>query len=86
LASLGKQPFESLLMALSTKSLLMLRINCQLRRLSRFKKQHKVVTGTAMSELEQVSLTIGGLLARIERLEQDVQQIMQDQRNSDYPS
>lgn len=32
-----------------------------------------------MSELEQVSLTIGGLLARTERLEQDVQKIMRGQ-------
>lgn len=33
-----------------------------------------------MSDIEQVSMTIGGLLARTERLEQDVQQIMQDQK------
>lgn len=32
-----------------------------------------------MSELEQVSLTIGGLLARTERLENDVQKIMKGQ-------
>ena len=32
-----------------------------------------------MSELEQVSLTIGGLLARTERLEQDVQEIRKGQ-------
>lgn len=33
-----------------------------------------------MSELEQVSLTIGGLLARTERLEKDVQAIMDGQK------
>jgi hypothetical protein len=33
-----------------------------------------------MSELEQVSLTIGGLLARTERLEKDVQEIMKGQK------
>ena len=36
--------------------------------------------GATMSELEEVSLTIGGLLARTERLEKDVQSIMDGQK------
>lgn len=33
-----------------------------------------------MGDIEQVSLTIGGLLARTERLENDVQEIMKSQK------